>query len=126
MRSGAQTGFINIDSATQLGSNDLQYEHTVWFCQQQESQPRNYERTRASLSGEFKQTGVSLFGSSEFRNEVTAQLEESGSGYSFSADTPRCAETSGEFGVGKFKAAVTMPPSNILTSKIKELFAGSR
>jgi hypothetical protein len=122
---GGQTGFIKLDSESKLASNGLQYAYTVWFCQDGEAQASNYERSTVSLSGEFKYEGVNLTEGSEFKNEVVAQLVKSGSGIEFDPAQNRTAKTSHESAGSKFKSIISILPSNIISTKVKEVFNGA-
>ncbi len=121
---GGQVGFMNIHSAKKIAAKGNQYAYNLWFCNQGESTANNYEETSVSLGGVFAYKNVTSMQANKFQNEITAHLTKSGSSVVFDLAKERTASSSGEFQGANFKSLVTVLPSNIITSKVKESFNG--
>jgi hypothetical protein len=121
---GGQTGFINIHSAKKLATKGNQYAYNLWFCNDGEATASNYEETSVSLGGLFTYKNVNAMQSSKYQNEITAYLTKSGSSVDFDLSKERTASSAGEFQGANFKSAVTVLPTNLIKTKVKETFNG--
>jgi hypothetical protein len=122
--SGSQTGFINIHSSKKLASKGNQYAYNLWFCNDGETTANNYEETSVSLGGLFTYKNVNAMQSNKYQNEITAHLTKSGSSIDFDLTKERTASSAGEFQGANFKSAVTVLPTNLIKTKVKETFNG--
>lgn len=119
-----QYGFIRIHSSKKLAANGLQYGYNMWFCQDGQSTPNNYEETSVSLSGDYKLLRVHVAGTNKFQSEISAFLTKVGADITFDLTKERTARSTGEFMGSNFKSQVSVLPDNTITTKVKESFNG--
>ncbi len=122
---GESTIFIKIYSAAQNVRAGNQYGFDIWFCEDGETEPQEYERTRVSAGGEYISSSANFHeGQSKFAGVTRAFLRSSGGALAIDSTRTRTAQFSGEFNNGSFKSSLSINGNNELHTKVYDIHEG--